>query len=62
MLKEMVKETHTVLYIRCHNPSHIFPLFRLNYVEQHAERMGFDQDKLDNARVAASRSSPMVWI
>eukprot|EP00798_Chlamydomonas_sp_ICE-L_P021409 gene21409-28366_t len=32
---------------------------RLNYIEQHAERMGMDSDKLDNARVNASRSSPM---
>lgn len=32
---------------------------RLNYAEQHAERLGFDQEKLESARVSASRSSPM---
>ncbi|MEW5319235.1 MAG: hypothetical protein WDW38_010400 [Sanguina aurantia] len=32
---------------------------RLNYVEQHAERMGFDNDKLEGARVVASRSGPV---
>lgn len=33
---------------------------RLNYVEQHAERLGLDQEKLESARVNAARSSPMV--
>ena len=32
---------------------------RINYVEQHAERMGLDADKLENLRVSASKSSPM---
>ncbi|KAG1660153.1 hypothetical protein FOA52_007810 [Chlamydomonas sp. UWO 241] len=32
---------------------------RLNYVEQHAERMNFDNDKLEAMRVSASRASPM---
>jgi hypothetical protein len=33
---------------------------RLNYVEQHAERLGLDQERLERVRVSASRSSPMV--
>lgn len=32
---------------------------RLNYVEQHAERMGLDSDKLESLRVSASKASPM---
>ncbi|GAX79566.1 hypothetical protein CEUSTIGMA_g7007.t1 [Chlamydomonas eustigma] len=32
---------------------------RLNYIEQHADKMGLDQEKLESARVAASRSSPL---
>lgn len=32
---------------------------RLNYVEQHAERIGLDSDKLENLRVNASKASPM---
>ena len=32
---------------------------RLNYVEQHAERIGLDSDKLENLRVSASKASPM---
>lgn len=32
---------------------------RLNYVEQHAERIGINSDKLENVRVAASKSTPM---
>lgn len=32
---------------------------RLNYVEQHAERIGLDSGRLENLRVAASKSSPM---
>lgn len=32
---------------------------RLNYIEQHAERMGLDQDRLEGVRVSASRASPM---
>ena len=32
---------------------------RLNYVEQHAEAAGIDASRLESARVAASRSSPM---
>ncbi|MEW5310738.1 MAG: hypothetical protein WDW38_002506 [Sanguina aurantia] len=43
-------------------PSHSLPPSltpRLNYVEQHAERMGFDNDKLEGARVVASRSGPV---
>ena len=32
---------------------------RLNYVEQHAERMGLDSSRLENLRVSASRSTPM---
>ena len=32
---------------------------RLNYIEQHAERMGLDADKLENLRVSASKASPM---
>ena len=33
---------------------------RLNYVEQHAERIGLDSGRLENMRVAASKSSPMA--
>ena len=36
------------------------PPCRLNYVEQHAERLGLDSERLDNARVNASRSTPMT--
>ena len=32
---------------------------RLNYVEQHAARIGLDSERLESARVSASRSSPM---
>lgn len=32
---------------------------RLNYIEQHAERLGMDASRLDTARVSAARSSPM---
>ena len=32
---------------------------RINYVEQHAERLGLDSDKLENLRVTAAKSSPM---
>ena len=32
---------------------------RLNYVQQHAQRAGMDEDRLEDLRVAASRSSPM---
>ena len=32
---------------------------RLNYIEQHAERIGLDSDKLENLRVTASKASPM---
>lgn len=32
---------------------------RLNYVEQHASRLGMDSSRLEAARVSASRSSPM---
>lgn len=32
---------------------------RLNYVEQHAERIGLDSDKLESLRVSASKASPM---
>lgn len=32
---------------------------RLNYIEQHADRFGVDTDKLENARVNASKVSPM---
>ena len=32
---------------------------RLNYVEQHAERIGLDSGRLEALRVSASRSSPM---
>ena len=32
---------------------------RLNYIEQHAERIGLDSDKLENLRVSASKASPM---
>ncbi len=34
----------------------------LNYVEQHAERLGLDQDRLESARVSAAHSSPMVSV
>ena len=33
---------------------------RLNYVEQHAERVGLDAGRLEAARVAASRASPLA--
>lgn len=33
---------------------------RLNYVEQHAERIGLDSGRLESMRVAASKSSPMA--
>ena len=32
---------------------------RLNYIEQHAERIGLDSDKLEKLRVSASKASPM---
>ena len=32
---------------------------RLNYVEQHAERIGISADKLESIRVSAAKSSPM---
>ena len=32
---------------------------RLNYVEQHAERIGLDSEKLERLRVGASKASPM---
>ena len=32
---------------------------RLNYIEQHAERIGLDAGRLDSVRVSAARSSPM---
>lgn len=32
---------------------------RLNYIEQHAERIGLDSDKLESLRVSASKASPM---
>ena len=32
---------------------------RLNYMEQHAERLGVDAGRLDAARDSAARSSPM---
>ncbi|GFR47108.1 hypothetical protein Agub_g8793, partial [Astrephomene gubernaculifera] len=32
---------------------------RLNYVEQHAERWGLDAERLEGARVAAARGSPL---
>lgn len=32
---------------------------RLNYVQQHAQRAGMDEDRLEDLRVAASKSSPM---
>ncbi len=32
---------------------------RLNYIEQNADRFGVDSDKLENARVNASKVSPM---
>ena len=32
---------------------------RLNYVQQHAQRAGMDEARLEDLRVAASRSSPM---
>ena len=32
---------------------------RLNYIEQHANSLGLDSDKLENARVNASKASPM---
>ena len=32
---------------------------RLNYIEQHAERIGLDSDKLERVRVGASKASPM---
>lgn len=33
---------------------------RLNYIEQHAGRLGLDNEKLEGARVSASRASPMA--
>lgn len=32
---------------------------RLNYIEQHAGRMGLDSERLEDVRVSASRSTPM---
>ncbi|KAF5832303.1 proteasome stabiliser-domain-containing protein [Dunaliella salina] len=32
---------------------------RLNYLEQHAERLGMDADRLDSARTSAARASPL---
>ena len=32
---------------------------RLNYIEQHAERLGMDMGRLDAARDSAARSSPV---
>jgi len=32
---------------------------RLNYIEQHAERLGMDADRLDSARTSAARASPL---
>ena len=32
---------------------------RLNYVELHAERVGFSQEKLESARIAVAKDSPM---
>ena len=31
----------------------------MNYIEQHAERIGLDSDKLERVRVGASKASPM---
>ncbi len=39
--------------------SHAMQDSRLNYIEQHAERIGLDSDKLENLRVSASKASPM---
>ncbi len=33
---------------------------RLNYFEQHVERLGYDSSKLENLRVSASNASPMA--
>ena len=41
-------------------PQTSLALCRLNYAEQHVERLGLDQERLESARVSASRSSPMV--
>lgn len=32
---------------------------RLNYIQQHAERIGLDAGRLDSVRVSAARTSPM---
>ena len=32
---------------------------RLNYIQQHAERIGVDAGRMDSVRVSAARSSPM---
>ena len=32
---------------------------RLNYIEQHASRVGLDANRLESLRVSASRSSPL---
>ena len=32
---------------------------RLNYIEQHAARVGIDSERLESMRVSASRSSPL---
>lgn len=32
----------------------------MNYVEQHAEHLGLDSDRLESLRVSASRASPMA--
>lgn len=32
---------------------------RLNYLEQHTERLGIDNSRLESLRVSAARSSPM---
>ena len=39
--------------------SHCLQDSRLNYLEQHADTIGLDSDKLANARVNASKMSPM---
>ncbi len=32
---------------------------RLNYLEQHANRLGIDSERLDTARSSAARASPL---
>jgi coenzyme F420-reducing hydrogenase delta subunit len=49
--------THTHTHTNTH--THTLTQHRLNYIEQHAERLGMDADRLDSARTSAARASPL---